>query len=157
MIQMRLLIFFVSLLLPMLASCSSPPGRYQQATIQDRAGIPCFGVPNTRETRANAPIVTVISVLRIGKGAEPVWERVYLRPGSIEPALPPDQCLSYGEGGTPALVLRTGERYEVVISGGTPDSAGKAEKRVFSACFYMTDDNGKGIVKPVVTDCASGI
>lgn len=159
--QIRLLVVLVGLLLPMLASCSLPRGTYQRATIQDRAGIPCFGVPSTRETRANAPIISGVTVIKVGMGPKPVWERVFLRPGSVEPTLPPNQCLVYGEGAgeedTPSPVLQTGVRYEVVISGGTPDTGKGEQTRVFSACFYMVDVDGKGIVKPVVTDCTNGI
>lgn len=157
MMQMRLLVFLVGLLLPILASCSSPPGRYQRAIIQSRDGVPCFTVPNTRETRAHSPLIAGISVTEVGTSGVVIWERIFLQEGNVEPVLSPDQCLLYGGGGGAAPVLQAGKRYSVEMSGFTSGNAGEAQKRVFSTCFYMTDVDGKGIAKPVVTDCASAV
>ena len=160
MMRLRLWMVLLGLLLPMVGSCSQPSGTYQRATIRDRDGVPCFGVPNTRETRAAPPLITMVSVGEVGKGNETLWERVFFGPGSVEPAMPPDQCFAYGEGGVPAsdAALRAGKGYEVVISGytpGTPGNDGEAQKRVFNACFYMVEVAGKGVMKPVVSDCAT--
>ena len=73
----RLPLTLLGLLLPVMASGSSPAGRYQQATIQDRNGVPCFGVPDTHETRANAPLVTGVSVMEVGTGGIPLWAVSY--------------------------------------------------------------------------------
>lgn len=159
MTRMQLPLALLGLLLPMLASCSSPPGRYQQAAIHDRDGVPCFGVPDTKETRANPPLITAISVTEIGRGSEPVWERVFLRPGSTEPALHPNQCLTYGQDGEPASAppLRSGKRYQVVISGGTPGEPGQEQARVFIVCFYMVEAADRSAMRAVPSDCSTAL
>lgn len=53
--RVRLPVTLLGLLLQMMASCTSPPARYQPATVQDRSGVPCFGVPDSSETRAHPP------------------------------------------------------------------------------------------------------
>lgn len=158
MMRMQLPVALLGLLLPMMASCASPPGRYQPATIQDRDGVPCFGVPDTRETRTTAPIIARVSVRASGAGGVPVWEHIFLRSGTSEPALPPSQCLVYGHGDASAPALRAGTRYEVVMSGytpGTPGKQGEAQKRVFGSCFDVVDVAGKGVITSVVADCAT--
>lgn len=157
MMPLHLLVVFVGLLLPMLASCSSPPGRYQRAIIQDRDGVPCFTVPNTRETRSNAPIITGISVMEIGTGGVPLWMRDFLREGIAEVSLPPNQCLAYGDGGIPAPVLRIGERYQMEMWGHTPGNRDKAQARLFYGYFCVVNIAGKSVVKAVTSDCASTI
>lgn len=107
------------LLLPMLTSCSSPPGRYQQTAVHSRDGVPCFGVPDTKETRINAPVITGVSVTEPGKNGLPTWEHDFLRDGTGEPTLPPGQCHKYGEGVTSAPSLLTGKRYQLVLWGRT--------------------------------------
>lgn len=67
MTRTQLPLALLGLLLTMLASCSSPPGRNQQAAIHNRDGVPCFGVPDTKEARANPPLITAISVTEIGR------------------------------------------------------------------------------------------
>lgn len=146
------------LLRPAVASCSSPSGRYQQATIRNHDGVPCFGVPDTHETRSRPPLITSDSVTELGKGNSPVWERIFIGPDSTEPALSPEQCILYGEGGTAALSLQSGVRYQVVISGGTPDTPaneGEAQKRVFGTCFHVVEDASKHLIRPVQEDCAT--
>lgn len=159
MMRLQLPVALLGLLLPMMASCSSPAGRYQQATIQSRDGVPCFGVPDTHETRVNAPLVTGVSVMEVGTGGTLLWEHDFLREGTAEPALPPSQCLTYGEGAASAPTLRPGKRYQVEIWGRTPGTPGKkdeAQARVFSACFHMVDVAGKSM-KPVISDCATAL
>lgn len=155
---MRQTVALVILLLPMMAEGSQSQGTYQRATIQGHDGVPCFGVPDTRETRAAPPIIAGVTVTEVGKGHQPVWQRIFLREGSTEPALGPGQCLPYGLDGEPALgtALRAGKHYSVVVSGYTPGTSGTngAEKRVFSACFHMVDLAGKSM-KPVISDCAA--
>lgn len=158
MMRVQLPVALLGLLLPMMASCASPPGRYQPATIQDRAGLPCFGVPDTRETRTHAPIIARVSVKESGAAGVPVWEYTFLRSGTAEPALPPSQCLVYGHGGASAPALRAGTRYEVVMSGytpGTPGNPGEAQKRVFGSCFEVVDVAGKHVMTSAVSDCAA--
>jgi len=158
MMRVQLPITLLGLLLPMMASCASPPGRYQSATIQDRDGLPCFGVPDTRETRTTAPIIARVSVRASGAGGVSVWEHIFLQSGTAEPALPPSQCLVYGHGDASAPALRAGTRYEVVMSGytpGTPGKQGEAQKRVFGSCFDVVDVAGKGVITSVVADCAT--
>lgn len=157
MTRMQLPLALLGLLLPMLASCSSPPGRYQQAAIHNRDGVPCFGVPDTKETRGNAPIVTGVSVTEVGSGGAPIWEHDFLRERTNEPALPPNQCLKYGDGAASAPMLRPGKRYQGGIWGrtpGVPGRKGEAEARVFSVCFQMVEVSGKDI-EPVVSDCST--
>lgn len=60
---MRQTVAFVILLLPMMAEGSQPHGTYQRATIQAHDGVPCFGVPDTRETRAAPPIIAGVTVV----------------------------------------------------------------------------------------------
>lgn len=84
---MRQTVALVFLLLPMMAAGSQPQGTYQRATIQAHDGVPCFGVPDTRETRAAPPIIAGVTVTEVGKGHPPVWQRIFLREGSTEPAL----------------------------------------------------------------------
>jgi hypothetical protein len=148
----------LGLLLPMMASCSQPRGTYQRAPIQEREGTLCFGVPDTRETRDAPPLIAGVTVTEVGKGNQPVWQRIFLREGAPEPAMPPDQCLTYGAGKTAAPALGAGKYYQVVLSGytpGAPGREGEAQKRVFNACFHVEDVAGKGAVKPVVSDCAT--
>ncbi len=155
---MRRTVALVILLLPMMAEGSQPHGTYQRAKIQAHDGVPCFGVPDTRETRAAPPIIAGVTVAEVGMGHQPVWQRIFLREGSTEPALPPDQCLAYGAGEAAAPTLGVGKRYQVVLSGytpGTPGREGEAQKRVFNACFHVEEVAGKGVVEPVVSDCAT--
>jgi len=158
MMQLRVPVALLGLLLPMMASCSSPAGRYQQATIQDRGGVPCFGVPDTRETRANAPLITGVSVMEAGTGGAPIWERDFLQSGSAEPPLPPGQCLPYGEGGPPAPALQSGKRYQVELWGrtpGTPGNKDEAQSRWFNGRFCMVDVAGKVVTKAGESECAA--
>lgn len=158
MMKLQLPVAQLALLLPMMASCSSPSGRYQEAIVQERDGVPCFGVPDTHETRSRPPLVTSVSVTELGKGNSPVWERIFIGPDSTEPALSPEQCILYGEGGTAAFSLQSGVRYQVVISGGTPDmpaNEGRAQKRVFGTCFHVVEDASKHLIRPVQEDCAT--
>lgn len=155
---MRQTVALVFLLLPMMAAGSQPQGTYQRATIQAHDGVPCLGVPDTRETRAAPPIIAGVTVTEVGKGHPPVWQRIFLREGSTEPALGPGQCLPYGQEGEPALgtALRAGKHYRVVVSGYTPGTSGTtngAEKRVFSACFYMVE--AADAVRPIESDCST--
>lgn len=143
----------------MLASCSSPPGRYQQAAIHIRDGVPCFGVPDTKETRVNAPVITGVSVTEPGGNGLPMWEHDFLRDGTGEPTLPPSQCIKYGEGVASVPSLLTGKRYQVVLWGrtpGVPGRKGEADARVFSVCFQMVEVSGK-VIKPVVSDCSTAL
>lgn len=148
-----------ALLLPMMASGSAPPGRYQQATIRDLDGMPCFGVPDTKETCVNAPIVTGVSVTEVGSGGAPIWEHDFLREGANEPSLPPNQCLKYGDGGASVPMLRPGKRYKGEIwdrTPGIPGRKGEAQARAFSVCSQMVEVSGK-VIKPVVADCSSAL
>lgn len=158
MTRMQLPLALLGLLLTMLASCSSPPGRNQQAAIHNRDGVPCFGVPDTKETRANPPLITAISVTEIGRGSEPVWERVFLRPGSTEPALHPNQGLTYGQDGEPAPAppLRSGKRYrgpclQRLLSNGGSERKGYRARRIGlfdrAVCRATACSDGRQIAK----------
>lgn len=72
MMRVRLPVTLLGLLLQMMASCTSPPARYQPATVQDRSGVPCFGVPDSSETRAHPPRITGVSVMEVGSGGTPI-------------------------------------------------------------------------------------
>lgn len=147
-----------ALLLPMMASGSAPPGRYQQATIRDRNGMPCFGVADTREARFDPPLIAGITVMEVGSGGTPIWERVFLRAGTTEPALGPDQCIGYGLGGTPAGSLRMGAHYQVEIWGrtpGTPGNSGEAQSRWYHGCFHVAEVIGKNEIRTAVSDCST--
>lgn len=153
----RVPLALLGLLLPMMASSSSPVGRYQQATIQDRGGVPCFGVPDTSETRANVPLITGVSVMEVGTGGAPIWERDFLLTGATELPLPPGQCLTYGDGGTPAPALQSGKYYQVEMWGrtpGTPGHKGEAQSRWFSGRFCMVDVAGRAVIRTDKPDCA---
>lgn len=146
------------MLLPMMASCSAPPGRYQQATIRDRDGVPCFSVADTPEARANAPLIAGITVMEMGTGGTPIWERIFLRARTTEPALGPDQCIGYGLGGTPAGFLRMGTHYQVEIWGrtpGTPGNVGEAQSRWYQGCFYIAEVIGKYEIRTVESNCST--
>lgn len=154
----RVPLALLGLLLPMMASSSSPVGRYQQATIQDRGGVPCFGVPDTRETRANVPLITGVSVMEVGTGGAPIWERDFLQAGAPEPPLPPAQCLTYGEGGTPAPALQSGKHYQVEMWGrtsGMPGHEGEAQSRWFTGRFCMVDFAGTLVTKSHALECTA--
>lgn len=65
-----------------------------QVVVEDRDGLPCFGIENTVATRIGDP---ELSELRIGaqgeRGYETVWSFTLEKPIPF----PPGQCLRYGE------------------------------------------------------------
>ncbi|MGB5786959.1 MAG: hypothetical protein WBH11_16405 [Stenotrophomonas geniculata] len=124
MMRVRLPVTLLGLLLQMMASCTSPPARYQPATVQDRSGVPCFGVPDSSETRAHPPRITGVSVMEVGSGGTPIWERDSLREGVAEPALQP------------------GKRYQVEMWGHAEGRGGKAQSRWFNAFFCLQAGTG---------------
>lgn len=146
----------LALLLPMMANCSSPPGRYQEATVSTSEGRLCFGVPDTREIRSAPPGIASIGLSAAGQGLYPMWERVFIEEHIPEPSLAPDQCIPYGSGPSPAPPLQAGAYYQVVLSGYTPDSpenGAVGQKRVFSACFHLRQPADGRELKPVVVSC----
>lgn len=145
-----------ALLLPLVASCSPPPGRYQKATVSTSDGRLCFGVPDTRETRSAPPEIAIVSVSEVGRGLYPVWQRRFLDEHLPEPALPPDECVPYGSGPAPFPALQAGTYYQVLLSGytpGDPHKEGEGEKRVFIACFHLRQATDGSELKPVVLNC----
>lgn len=145
-----------ALLLPLVASCSPPSGRYQKATVNTSGGRLCFGVPDTRGNRSEPPDIDSIAVSAAGQGLYPTWERVFMDEHIPEPSLPPDQCIPYGSGPTPGPQLQVGAYYQVVLSGYTPDSLddGTSGKlRVFRACFHLGESADGRELKPVVVTC----
>lgn len=149
--RLRLPVTLLGLLLPVVASHASRPERYQLAMIQDRNGMPCFSVPDTRQARAHVPSITGISVMEVGKGGTPVWERDFLREGSVEPMLAPGQCLDYRVGAEiPMPALQVGKRYQVEMWGHAPSADGQAQSRWFNGYFCVVDTNGHLTVKQVM-------
>jgi len=82
-------LLLIGVLVPGLASCDSPAGRYQQALVNAQQGVPWFGVPAARDGDAPATI-TGVSVMEVGSGGAAIWERDFLRDGQAEPTLAPD-------------------------------------------------------------------
>jgi len=147
---------FWAMLLPLVASCSPPPGRYQKATVSTSDGRLCFGIPDTRENRSEPPEIASIGVSAAGQGLYPMWERVFMDEHVPEPALPPDQCMPYGSGPHPAPPLQVGAYYQVVLSGYTPDNpdnGAMGKKRVFKACFHLHQSVDDRELKPIVVTC----
>lgn len=145
-----------AVLLPLMASCSSPPGRYQEATVSTPEGRLCFGVPDTRETRSAPPEIAIVSVSEVGLGLYPLWQRRFLEEHLPEPALRPDQCIPYGSGPAPFPALQTGTYYQVLLSGytpGDPHKEGEGEKRVFISCFHLRQAGDGSGFKPVMVIC----
>ncbi len=125
-----------AMLLPVVASCSPPPRRYQEASVSTSEGRLCYGVADRRETRAAPPEIAIVSMSEVGRGLYPVWQRKFLEEHVREPALPPDKCIPYASGPALVPVLQTGTYYQVLLSEYTPDDPDKereGEKRVFSA------------------------
>ncbi len=147
---------FLAMLIPLVASCSPPPGRYQKATVSTSEGKLCFGIPDTRETRSAPPEIVVIGASAAGRGLYPIWERIFREEPSPKHALSPDQCIPYASGPNPAPPLQAGAYYEVVLSGNTPataDSGGVRRTRVFRACFHLGESADGRELKPVVVTC----
>lgn len=145
-----------AVLLPLVASCSPPPGRYQQATVSTSDGRLCFGVPDTRETQSAPPEIAAIRVSVAGQSLYPMWQRVFMEDGKPKHTLPPDQCVPYASGPTAAPPLQAGTYYQVLLSGSTPSGAGNGGaggKRVFIACFHLRQVAKGSELKPVVLSC----
>lgn len=145
-----------ALAVPLLASCSPPPGRYQEATVSTSDGRLCFGVPDTRETRSGPPEIVAIGVSAVGQSLYPMWKRIFMEEKRPKRTLPPDQCIPYASGPAPAPPLQVGTYYQVLLSGttpGGPDNGGAGEKRVFIACFHLHQAADGSELKPVVLNC----
>lgn len=156
--MIRLSLPLCALLLPLVASCSPPPGRYQNATVSASEGRLCFGVPDTRETRSAPPEIASIAVSEVGHGLYPIWERVFREEHIPEPALPASQCIPYASGPTPAPPLQRGTYYEVMLSGytpGNPENKGEGEKRVFISCFHLRQAADATALVPVTVICGN--
>jgi len=145
-----------AMLLPLVASCSPPPGRYQKAIVSTADGRLCFGIPDTRENRSEPPEIASIGVSAAGQGLYPMWERVFMDEHVPEPALPPDQCMPYGSGPIAAPPLQMGAYYQVVLSGYTPynlDDGTAGKLRVFRACFHLRQSADGIELKPILVTC----
>lgn len=146
----RVSLVMLGLLLPAVASCASPPKRYQSAVIEPQAGVACFGVPDTPETRLQAPAIAGISVMEVGTGGSAMWERDFLREGSPGPRLAPGRCLRYGEGGTLSVTpLLPGRRYQVELWGSITVN-GAPQSRWFNGYFCMVDVAGVPQAKAII-------
>lgn len=140
--RLHVSLLLIGVLVPGLASCASPAGRYQQALVKEQQGAPCFGVPAIRTGDAPAKI-TGVSVMEVGSGGAAIWERDFLRDGQPEPTLAPDQCLRYGDGGTsPPPRLQPGKRYQVEMWGSAPAQRGAPQSRWFNGYFCVVDAGG---------------
>jgi len=145
-----------AMLLPLVASCSPQPGRYQKATVSTSDGRLCFGVPDTRETRSAPPEIASIGVSAVGQSRYPMWKRIFMEEKRPKRTLPPDQCIPYASGPAPAPPLQGGTYYQVLLSGSTPsgpEKGGAGEKRVFIACFHLRQVTGGPELKPIVVSC----
>jgi len=143
-------LLLIGVLVPGLASCASPAGRYQQALVKAQQGVPCFGVPAARDGDAPATI-TGVSVMEVGSGGAAIWERDFLRDGQAEPTLAPDQCLRYGDGGTsPPPRLQPGKRYQAELWGSAPATRGAPQSRWFNGYFCVVDSDGAPTVNAVL-------
>lgn len=148
--------FLCALLTPLLASCSPPSGRYQEATVSTSDGRLCFGVPDTRETRSAPPEIVTIGVSVVGQSRYPMWRRIFMEEKRPKRTLPPDQCIPYASGPTPAPPLQVGTYYQVLLSGSTPsgpEKGGTGRKRVFITCFHLRQATDGSELKPVVLNC----
>jgi hypothetical protein len=148
--RLHVSLLLIGVLVPGLASCASPAGRYQQALVKEQQGVPCFGVPAARDGDAPAKI-TGVSVMEVGSGGAAIWERDFLRDGQAEPTLAPDQCLRYGDGGTsPPPRLQPGKRYQVELWGSAPAKRGAPQSRWFNGYFCVVDSGGAPTVNAVL-------
>ena len=149
---------FCALLMPLVASCSPPPGRYQQATVSTSDGRLCFGVPDTRETRSAPPEIVSIAVSEVGHGLYPLWERIFVDESIHELVLPPHQCIPYASVSSAAPPLQVGTYYEVALSGytpGNPDNEGEGEMRSFISCFHLRQSSDRTRLEPVMVVCGN--
>lgn len=138
------------LAMPLSACAFSPPGRYQPVVIEDHAGVPCFGIGDTREARRNGPVIATVLVTSVASKQAPLWKVTFAPEGANQRALPAGKCIAYGaEGSEPAPALERGEHYSVVMLGDILEPDKPAQTRWYSGNFCIVDVQGRPQVKQV--------
>jgi len=142
--------------LPMLACAYTPAGVMQQIVVQDRNGVACFGIEDSREARRNPPTIGGVSVAQPGMAQHPLWDLSYVKLGEPDRPMAPGQCMLYGEGGTqPAPPLVPGERYMVEMWGDAPAKEGFGEPRAYTGYFCIVRQGGVLQAKQIHRDNGS--
>lgn len=136
------------LVLPVTASCNTPPGRYQDGLVKQSDGRPCFTVADSQEVRGTPPELAAIYVYELqGDKAQNIWAADFTK--STTPIrLTPDTCIGYGVEGLSDDVrgnppeLQVGKRYSVSINAPILKN-GNWENRWYRSYFCLVKGVGK--------------
>jgi hypothetical protein len=83
-----------------ISSVSCVPGtRMERAVITEVDGLPCFSVPNNKETRKGVPLFTLVVSKRNAPGADALPEAVWIfrvEPMGKSIVWKPENCIRYG-------------------------------------------------------------
>lgn len=130
------------------AACMQPRGMYQDAEIRMAGSVPCFTVPDKKETRRSNPALAAISVDRYnGSDWEGVW--YWITPEHPVVLLSPEECILFGQESTigrsqaPLAPLRPGERYHLAINAEIPNPSKRGDRtlgRMYSRDFCLRAD-----------------
>ncbi len=141
-----------AMLLPVVASCSPPPRRYQAASVSTSEGRLCYGVADRRETRAAPPEIAIVSMSEVGRGLYPVWQRKFWKSTSASLR----SLLTSAYPMPPARHLFRYCRRERTIrcfslnTRPTTRTKSAREKSVYSVLFYLNQHADDCELKPIV-------
>ncbi len=129
--------------MPFLAYAYTPAGVMQEIVVQDRNGVACFGIEDTREARRKPPLIGGASVSQPGQRSQHLWYLSYIKLGEPKREMAPGECLLYGDNGTqPAPPLVPGGRYIVEMWGSAQAKKGFGEPRTYTGAFCIVRHGG---------------
>lgn len=139
----------------LMTACS----RMGRVVVEERDGLPCFGIENTVATRMSDPELSWLHIETQGEGSrETVWS--FSVPKPI--AFPPGQCLRYGEvpaegvTHTVAQPLHVGRRYLVTLRARGNDPTDPTFAYTAELCL-VRDSTGQLGVHEIQWDEKAGI